>query len=230
LKCFSNIYIIKQNQFVLGRGKLKQSKKLRFLRAICIGLFLFSIGIFPVFAQSEAPDTEQAGAEPAEDPITAAERALTLEESAAPAPAPARASSAFAIFRMFLVLVLAAAAIYGLVYIFKRASRRSEVKNPHLKVLASTHLGLNRYAHVLSLGSKAWLVGAAEGGVNLIDEIEDKDILDVLLMEDSQKTAGAAPGRFIDFKTMLRRLGMPVQPGAPGAENIRKRRDRLKGL
>jgi hypothetical protein len=82
----------------------------------------------------------------------------------------------------------------------------------------------------VSVGSKAWLVGAAEGGVNLISEIEDKDTLDALLLEDSRRSAEAAQGRFIDFKTMLRRLGVPVQPGAPTAENIRKRRERLKGL
>ena len=225
----------------MGGGELKFfNKKLRLFRAVCIFLFLFPLIITPVFAQSGAQasvgqeaeaDTIQSAEEP--DPILAAERALPL---GVPAPAgdeqtPARApSSTFAIFRMLLVLVLAAAAIYGVVYIFKRASRRSEVIDPFLKVLASAHLGSGRYAHVVSLGSKAWLVGAAEGGVNLISEIDDKDILDALFLEDSRRSAEAGPGRFPDFKSMLRRLGMPVQSVTPTAENIRKRRERLKGL
>jgi flagellar protein FliO/FliZ len=131
---------------------------------------------------------------------------------------------------MVLMLALAAAAIYGVVFFIKRASRRVELRDPFLRILASAHLGSNRYAHVIALGSKAWLVGAAEGGVNLVSEIEDKDTLDALFLEDSRKSAEAAPGRFIDFKTMLRRLGMKVDSGAPGADNIRKRRERIKGL
>jgi len=83
---------------------------------------------------------------------------------------------------------------------------------------------------VVSVGSKAWLVGASEGGVGLISEIEDKDILNALFLEDSRKSAEAPQGRFLDFRAMLRRLGMPVESGVPGAENIRKRRERLKGL
>jgi flagellar protein FliO/FliZ len=211
----------------LGGEKLKFfiDKKLCFLRAICALLLLFSAGI-RVFAQSEAVDIDEAQAV---DPILAAERALTLEDGAAPAPVPAGGSSSvLSIFRILLVLVLVAAAIYGLVYLFKRAARRGEIDDPFLKVLASANLGSNRYAYVLSLGSKAWLVGAGEGGVNLISEVEDKETLDALLLEDSRKSAET--DRFIDFKTILRRLGMPIQAGAPSADNIRRRRERLKGL
>jgi flagellar protein FliO/FliZ len=97
-------------------------------------------------------------------------------------------------------------------------------------VLASAHPGSNRYAHIVAAGSKAWLVGAAEGGVNLISEIEDKDMLNALFLEDSRKSAEVPAGRFLEFKTMLRRLGMPVDSGTPGADSIRKRRERLKRL
>jgi flagellar protein FliO/FliZ len=131
---------------------------------------------------------------------------------------------------MVLTLALAALAIYGVVFFIKRASRRTDAKDPFLKILASAHLGYNRYAHVVAVGSKAWLVGASEGGVGLISEIEDKDTLNALFLEDSRKSAEAPTGRFLDFKAMLRRLGMPVETGVAGADNIRKRRERLKGL
>ncbi len=221
----------------LGGEKLKLFvEKFRFLRVACLCLLIFSVNVFYVFAQAETGEDLSADAagevsSEAVDPILAAERALTLDEpaDAGDAPVPA-SSSAFAVFRMILVLILAAAAIYGVVYIFKRASRRIEVKDPFLKVLASAPLGSGRYAHVVSLGSKAWLIGASDGGVNLIGEINDKDTLDAMFLEDSRKSAEAGPGRFLDFKSMLRRLGMPVQTDIPGADNIRKRRERLKGL
>jgi flagellar protein FliO/FliZ len=185
-----------------------------------------------VFAQSApfpdpAAELSQTEDSPA-DPITAAERSLILEENES-APAPS-VSSVGTILRMVLTLALAAAAIYGVIYFIKRASRRAEVKDPFLKILASAHLGSNRYAHVVAVGSRAWLLGAAESGVHLISEIEDKDILNAMFLEDSRKSAETPSGRFLDFKTMLRRLGIPVESGTSAADNIRKRRERLKGL
>ena len=218
----------------MGGEKLRLSSgAIRPLFAACIlGAGLFVINISAVFAQSE-PLPGPAPAESAGDPISAAERALTLEDGeTGAAPALGGASSTGTVLRMVLTLAVAAAAIYGVIYFIKRASRRIEVQDPFLKVLASAHLGSNRYAHVVAVGAKAWLVGAAEGGVNLISEIEDKDILNALFLEDSRKSAKAPAGRFPDFKTMLRRLGAPVDSADPGsgAENIRKRRERLKGL
>ena len=165
------------------------------------------------------------------DPIIAAEQALALEEGVSgPAAALPSATSISGVLRVLLTLALAAAAIYGVVYAIKRVSRTSGVKDPFLKVLASAPLGANRNVHLVSVGSKAWLVGAAENGVHLISEIDDKDILNAIFMEDSRKSAEKSPGRFLDFKSILHKLGMPVESGAPGAENIRRRRERLKGL
>ncbi|MCL2128316.1 MAG: flagellar biosynthetic protein FliO, partial [Treponema sp.] len=136
-------------------------------------------------------------------------------------------------FRVILTLVVVAAAIYGIVFFIKRASRGGAVRDPFLKILASAPLGANRGVYVISVGARAWLVGSAESGVNPICEIDDKDILNAMLLEDSRRSASAdsAPaGRFPDFKSFLRRLGMQVESGAPGPENIRRRRERLKGL
>jgi flagellar protein FliO/FliZ len=204
------------------------------LLAFVLGAAFCLITVPPVFAQS-AQSADPAAGEvapiQAEDSIAAAERALVLEEVAA-VPGAGGASSIGTILRMVLTLAVAAAAIYGVIYFIKRASRRAETRDPFLKVLAGAHLGANRYAYVVAVGSKAWLVGAAEGGVNLISEIEDKDTLNALLLEDSRKSAEAAPaGRLLDFKTMLRRLGMSADsPERSGADSIRKRRERLKGL
>lgn len=131
------------------------------------------------------------------------------------------------IFQTLLILILTAAAIYGVVFFVKRASKPQAAKNPYLKVLASVHLGSNRYVHVVSVGSKAWLLGASDGGVRLVDEIDDKEILDAMLLDDSQKTEA---GAIVDFKALLGRMGAAFKPGASTADNIRSRRERLKGL
>jgi flagellar protein FliO/FliZ len=203
------------------------------LAAIAV-LCLFCVFSTALFAQDEtAPAVEIPAETPAEDRITAAERALPLGDDAAGATVTPAPASALSILRVLLTLAVVAAAIYGLVYLVKRFARGTVSRDPFLKILASASLGTNRSAYIISAGSQAWLVGAAESGVNLISEIGDKELLDALLLEDSRRNAdaGGSGGRFPDFKAMLRRLGMPMDSGTPpGPENIRKRGERLKGL
>ncbi|MCL2179657.1 MAG: flagellar biosynthetic protein FliO [Treponema sp.] len=130
---------------------------------------------------------------------------------------------------MILILAVTAAAIYGIVYIFKRAAKQPVSKDPFLKVLSSAHLGANRYAHIVAVGSRAWLLGSGEGGVSLVSEIEDKEIIDAMLLEDSKKDA-LSPSGFPDFMSFLRRQGINAGESRLSADNIRKRRERLREL
>jgi flagellar protein FliO/FliZ len=166
------------------------------------------------------------------DRIAAEERTLLLGDDNAGTTPSASATSVWGILRVLLTLALAMAAIYGIVFFIKRASRGSKSQDPFLKLLASTPVGTNRSVHIIAVGSRAWLVGAAENGVNLISEIEDKDLLNTMLLEDSRKSATASmdAGRFPDFRALLHKLGMQAGDKAPGAEDIRKRREKLKGL
>jgi flagellar protein FliO/FliZ len=132
---------------------------------------------------------------------------------------------------MVLVLALAALAIYGVVFFIKRMSRSPEARDPNLKVLARAPLGGGAFAAVVSVGSRAWLVGGGDGGVSLIAEIDEAEALETMLLDDARKTAQAGNARFPDFRSLLRRLGGGAEnrPGNP-AESLRKQRDRLKGL
>jgi len=167
--------------------------------------------------------------QPEEDPYRAAERDMHWG-SPSPSIAQTPGTDIWVIVRMVLVLALAAAAIYGIVYIFKRASKQTPTNDPFLKILANAHLGVNRYVHIVSVGSRAWLLGSGESGVNLISEIDDQDVINAMLLDDSRKTAETTQGRFHDFLAIMRRLGTPAKTGAPGADEIRKRRERLRGL
>ena len=186
-----------------------------------------------VFSQEVIQDSvqgsEQEDTVVVDDPYRAAERNIIFGSEPA-LPAQRSGASIWVVIRMILVLALAAAAIYGIVYFIKRSSKQTAANDPFLKILASSHLGFNRYVHIVSVGSKAWLLGASEGGVNQISEIEDKEIIDAMLLEDSKKSA-ETQGRFPDFLSILRRLGTPGQTRSlNGVDEIRKRRERLKGL
>jgi flagellar protein FliO/FliZ len=132
------------------------------------------------------------------------------------------------VFRMILALALCAAAIYGIVFFIRKSSKKTDVKDPFLKILASAHLGSNRYAHVISVGSKAWLLGSSDGGVTLIGEVEDSDVINAMMLEEAQRSEEASTGRLGDFVSMLRRFGLPAKHTTSSSGDIRKRRERLK--
>jgi flagellar protein FliO/FliZ len=132
---------------------------------------------------------------------------------------------------MVLVLALVAAAVYGIVFMLKRVARPREGTDPNLKVLSSAYLGSGRYVHVISAGSKAWLVGSADGGVTLIAPLEEKEAVDAMMFENARRAAEGGRGKMPDFRSILRSRGAGAVPdGRPAPENLRNQRERLKGL
>jgi len=206
------------------------SKRQQFALLLAVGLFVQ----IPIFSQESAQESVQETPSADDNPYRAAERNMTFDEfgdGAAQTALPARSSGAsvWIFIRMILVLALAAAAIYGIVFFLRKTSKQISSNDPFLKILASSHLGFNRYVHIASVGSKAWLLGASEGGVNLISEIDDKEIIDAMLLEDSKKST-ETQSRLSDFLSILRRLGTPAQTRSISVDEIRKNRERLKGL
>jgi flagellar protein FliO/FliZ len=182
----------------------------------------------PVFSQEVTEDSVNEDTVIVEDQHTIAEQTMPIGRENA-LPVQNSGSSIWVVIRMILVLALAAAAIYGIVYFIKKSSKQTAANDPFLKVLASSHLGFNRYVHIVSVGSRAWLLGASDGGVSMISELDDKEIIDSMLLEDSKKSA-EAKGRFTDFMSLLRSLGTKAQTRSSDVDEIRKRRERLKGL
>jgi flagellar protein FliO/FliZ len=210
---------------------------------IVFAICAFNLSIINLYAQEvSVPDEEVLGGYSRDETATAPEspvadprqneRNVQLEDSGTGATPSASATSVWGILRVLLTLALAAAAIYGLVFFIKRVSRGGKTQDPFLKLLASTPIGTNRSVHIIAAGTQAWLVGAAENGVNVISEIEDKDLLNAMLLEDSRKNATETmeTGHFPDFRALLRKMGVQVGAKAPGAEDIRKRSEKLKGL
>ncbi|MDR2483855.1 MAG: flagellar biosynthetic protein FliO [Treponema sp.] len=216
----------------LGREKLEY---FRIVLVIALSVGALLRGNSGLFAQ--APEEPWSESTPVAgsgfSPIQSAERNIPIGEGTGNRASVRQGASFFTILRMILVLALAAAAIYGIVFFLKRISRHQEQRDPHLRVLAGAHLGSNRFVHVVSVGSKAWLVGASEGGVSLISEITDIETVDAMLLEASRKSAETGTGKLPDFAHLLSRLsgGEPseIQPNLK-AENVRKRRERLRGL
>ena len=213
----------------MGGEKLKPSRPFAGLHfaAILAAAFLFCAA-FPMHAQSVTEES-----------------AIIIGETP-DVPVSSGGSSVFVVLRMILVLALAALAIYGIVFFIKRFARPRERRDPYLKVLARVPLGSDSFAAVVSVGAKAWLVGGGSGGVNLISEIDDPESLETMLLDDARRAAEGGTG-FIDFRSLIRRLGGAsgghtenprAAQGETGSlsesgsltEKLRRKRERLKGL
>jgi flagellar protein FliO/FliZ len=195
----------------LGGEKLKTRI---FFTAVIVVVGLF-IHLHPVYSQ-EAVEPEST--------VVLTEDELVIGEDA-PALSLGGASSVFAIFRMILVLALAAAAVYGLVFFLKKASRPRPQQDPYLKLVSSVGLGSNRFVHIVMVGTKAWLVGAADGGVNLLSPVEDQELLASMLAAGDDFPQNRT---VFNFKALLGKMGAAMDSHVPSPQDIRRRRDRLR--
>jgi len=236
----------------LGGEKLKTTRT--YCGVLCTTLFallIFFGSALPLSAQVEPSATEALveGELPAETiPVTGG---VVSQESdfrfdVPPVVNAPATVSAFAVIRMVLVLALAALAIYGVIFFIKRQVRPQELKDPHLKLLARVPMGGDSYAAVLALGNKAWLVGGGSGGLNLISEVSDSEILETLLLAEAERNGAAAAARGgLNFRSLFQRLRGNAFANAPRstsggkktnslldnsfAERLRKQRERLGG-
>jgi flagellar biosynthetic protein FliO len=128
---------------------------------------------------------------------------------------------------MVLVLALVAGVIYLVVYFLRRMGKPRIEQNPHLKILASTHLGSGRYVHVVSVGKEAWLIGSGEGGVNHIAPLADQETIDAMALDASKKKA-ETPEPF-SFQAMLKKFSGGLSAKEKNRlENMRERREKFK--
>ena len=218
----------------MGGEKLKLYQPYRgvVFASLFICLILLS-AMGELYAQEqEAPDSEAISPTVA-DSTRVDETTIILGE-APEIPAATTGSTTFVVFRMVLVLALAALAIYGVVLFIKRLTRPQENRDPHLKVLARTPLSNDTYAAVISVGAKAWLVCGGAGAVNLISEIDDKEPLESMLLDEANRSQDTR--RFTDFRSLLSRFSPSKKNKNTGIDNnafstefLRNQRERLRG-
>jgi flagellar protein FliO/FliZ len=158
------------------------------------------------------------------------ETTLTLGDAATPARAAtgAAGSTTLAYFlRMVVVLALVLAAIYGVYRLMKRLGRPKASDSSAIKLLASTSLGPGKALHVVCLGSKAYLVGAADAAVSLVAEIEDKEFIDALILDASTRPQGPLSPVGRDFGALL--SSVLKRSGAGIGKKARKQDDSASG-
>jgi flagellar protein FliO/FliZ len=148
-----------------------------------------------------------------------------------PAPAPAAAGSNVSTWdfvRMILVLACVIGAIYALFWLLRRGAGRRVQENDLIKVLGSKGLNGSRSLHLVEVGGSVFLVGASDGGVQLIAEITDKESLDSVRL----KAAEEAPTRRT-FQQALAEIFRPARRPftiGDGLGFLKGQHERLKKL
>lgn len=149
---------------------MKVSKKLILL---AIGVCLF-VATPCAFSQSDS--SEQ----------LPAESSITIEGNPDETSEAIPSQNTFWIFlRLILVLGCTIAAIYGIVYVMKKTFMPKVTENPFLQQITSLPLGANKAIHLIVIDKTAYAVGVSDSGINLITAIDDKDLVDSMLLHAS---------------------------------------------
>lgn len=101
--------------------------------------------------------------------------------------------------RMIIVLALVIACIYGVMWFLKKQNKIENNDDQFLRQVAKISIGTNKSVQVVTLIDKAYLIGVSDNSVNLISEVDDKELINAMnLYADSQKNT-KKPRSFSDI-------------------------------
>ncbi len=130
-------------------------------------------------------------------------------------------------------MLLIRAAVVGLIYllfwVLRRGTGRRIQENEMIRVLGSRSLSGSKALHLVEVGGSVFLVGASDGGVELISEITDKESLDALRL----KAAEQRPAARRTFQDVLADIFKPAHKSfslAESVEMLKRQRQRLRRM
>ncbi len=90
--------------------------------------------------------------------------------------------------RMILILGCVIAVIYFFFYLLKKGAQKKNVDNDIIKMLDYKQLSNNKGLHLVEIGSDLLLIGSSDTNVCLVQKIEEKESIDKIKLELSQRT------------------------------------------
>lgn len=126
-------------------------------------------------------------------------------------------SSVWPFIKMFLILAVLVAAIYGVLYFVKRNMNKTVDEDEFLRRVAFLNLAPGKSVEVVTLIDHAYLVGVSDAGINLISEINDKELIEAMNLNADRNRNVTKPRNFADVLNIF-------MPGGQGTniknENI----------
>ena len=112
-------------------------------------------------------------------------------------------SSVWLFVRMILVLILVIVAIYALMKFFKKKSTEVKSSDDFLRSVSSLSFGPGKSVEIVTLIDKAYVLGVTEKSINLIAEIDDKELIESLNLNHDKKSNVTKPINFAEVLDMF---------------------------
>ena len=202
----------------------------------------FSVLVLSMLLLSSFAFTQEAGESSGSE---TSETSIFLEEessnSAIETDVIKNASGIGIFVRMVVVLIIVIAIICAIFAFMRKTMTSSNDEDPFLRKVSSLSLSPGRSVQVITLLDKAYLVGVSENSVNLIGEVEDKELVDAMNVYADKTSKIRKPQNFNEVLSLFMPNGFRMKSnnsekgsvygdlGAETQDMLKKRYERLKG-
>lgn len=181
------------------------------------GLFLFfliSLSVSVLFAQTAQSNTQSSETQVSSQ-INESEISLNMPDTGTTGlfqTETRKKSSVWPFIKMILLLVVVLLAVYGFLFYMKRRGKGTRSDDQFLRRVAFLNLGQGKSVEVVTLVDHgAYLLGVTEGGINLISEVKDPELIQAMNLYADKQTNSSKPKNFADVLDMF----MPGGPREP---------------
>ena len=121
-------------------------------------------------------------------------------ETAAGYKAP---STAKLVIKMIVALVLVVAALYGIMWFFKKKNNPAQSDDDFLRRVSTLNLSPGKSVEIVTLVDRGFILGVTDSNINLISEITDKEMISALNLNFDKKQNTKKPMNFSDVLQMF---------------------------
>lgn len=123
--------------------------------------------------------------------------------ASSPSSESTAASTFFLFLRMLLSLATVAAIIYGVYRFLKKTNKIQSDDEQFLRKVSQVTLAPGKTAQVITLLDHAYIVGVSDDSVNLIAEVQDKELIDAMNLYADKTSASSKPKKFEDVLNLF---------------------------
>lgn len=179
-------------------------KNIKSLLSILVVLLVITNNVFSQTTESQASD---------QDTVTTATVNSAFENntdyfSETPAANGAQnqykaPSTAKMIIKMVVVLALVIAALYGIMLFFKKKNNPAQSDDDFLRRVSTLNLSPGKSVEIVTLVDRGFILGVTDSNINLIAEIDDKEMISALNLNFDKKQNIKKPMNFSDVLQMF---------------------------
>ncbi|MCI5666064.1 MAG: flagellar biosynthetic protein FliO [Spirochaetia bacterium] len=122
-------------------------------------------------------------------------------------------STAWTFIKMILFLCLVVAAIYAVMWFFKKKLNNTKSDDNFLRRVSSLNIGPGKSVEIVTLLDNAYILGVTDSNINVIDQIVDKELIEALNLNFDKNQNVKKPMNFADVLDIF-------MPNGPRNKNI----------